>query len=115
MLTNENKEKILHDSARECGLDSHIVTVDKQSELYTHAEQMMGKMSHPRNPHKNSYLFCDSVDACFYIDRETPCVTFTARWSIANKDLDIGRMEKAIIIINKMLMSMQEGIAELMK
>lgn len=106
-LTQEQKIKILHDSARQCDLDSHITICDKKSDLQTNAEIMMGNMSHFKNPHKNSYLFFDSVDACFYIERETACVTFTARWGVGSKDLSIGKMEKALISINKMLETMQ--------
>lgn len=112
-LTQEQKIKILHDSARECNLDSHIITADKKSDLHTQAEQMMGNMSHFKNPHKNSYLHFDSVDACFYIERENACVTFTARWGVGSKDLSMDRFEKALININKMLEIMQGMINEM--
>ncbi len=102
-LTNEQKIKILHDSARKCNLDSHVTIREKKIDLQTHAEKMMGNMSHVKNPHKNSYLYFDSVDACFYIERETACVTFTARWGVGSKDLSISKIEKALISINKML------------
>jgi len=111
-LTNDRKIKILHDSSRICNLDSHVTTCEKKSELYTQAERMMGNMSYTANPHKNSYLFLDSVDACFYIERETACVTFTARWGVGSKDLSIEKFEKALILINKMLETMQGMINE---
>lgn len=111
-LTEKQKVEILHDSARICDLDSHVTVCDKKSDLQTHAERMMGNMSHVKNPHKNSYLFFDSVDACFYIERETACVTFTARWSVGSEDLSISRFEKALISINKMLETMQGMINE---
>jgi hypothetical protein len=113
MLTNEQKEKILHDSARKSGLDGHITIRGKQSELDTNAEQMMGRMSNPRNPHKNSYLYCDSVDACFYIDHDMPFVTFTARWNFGSKDLENTKYTATFIILNDMLSKMQEAITEL--
>lgn len=106
-LTQEQKIKVLHDSARECDLDSHVAIAEKQSDLQTQAERMMGRMSYTKNPHKNSYLYLDSVDGCFYIEREQACVTFTARWGVGSKDLSGGRMEKALISINKMLETMQ--------
>lgn len=38
---------------------------------------------------KNSYLYCDSVDACFfYGPTGAPTVTFTARWTYGAKDID---------------------------
>lgn len=113
MLSSDEKYNILHDSAKEIGIDSHIVVADKKSDLHTQAEQMMGNMSHFKNPHKNSYLFMDSVDACFYIYREIACVTFAAKWGAGSKDLSVERFEKAIITINKMLETMQLKINEL--
>ena len=114
MLTNEQKSEIIHKSARACGLDGHIVVADKQSNLYTYAEKFMGKMSHYKNPHKNSYLYCDSVDACFFIERDIANVTFTARWYAGSKDLNISHMEKTVITINKMLETMQCEINEIL-
>lgn len=113
ILTNEQKIKILHDSARICDLDSHVTVCEKKADLQTQAETMMGNMSHVKNPHKNSYLYFDSVDACFYIERETACVTFTARWFAGSKDLSLEKMEKALNSINKMLETMQGMINEL--
>ncbi len=113
-LTNEKKIQILHDSARQCDLDSHITVCEKKSDIQTQAEMMMGNMSFVKNPHKNSYLYFDSVDACFYIEREKACVTFTARWDVDSKDLSINRMEKALITINKMLRTMQDMINKIL-
>ena len=81
MLSNDEKYNILHDSAKEIGIDSHIFVADKKSDLHTQAE--------------------------FYIERETACVTFTARWEVGNSDLTIYKFNKAIDIINKMLETMQ--------
>lgn len=111
-LSIEQKAEIIHDSARECGLDSHITYSEKRSDLYTMAEKDMGWMGFSKNmPHKNSYLYCDSVDACFYISREDmACVTFAARWFAGSKDLTLERMEIALMYINSMLDAMQSKI-----
>lgn len=111
-LNDEQKEKIIREAAMECGLDAHMALVEQKSDLSTYAEKMMGNMSNWKNPHKNSYLYLDSVDACFHIAREKACVTFTARWYAGAKDLSAEKMEKAIITINKMLETMQIKINE---
>lgn len=114
-LTLEQKIQIIHDSARECNLDGHVVVVEKKSELHTLAEKGMGMFSWYKNmPHKNSYLYFDSVDACFYISKtDRACVVFSAKWNFGSKDLSISRFQKALISINKMLEAMQGKINEL--
>lgn len=113
-LTNDQRIKILHDSCRECGIDGHIVVAEKKSDLHTVAEKALGWLGWYKNiPHKNSYLYMDSVDACFFISKNNYAnVTFAARWSVGSKDLDIEKFETAIMIINKMLETMQLKINE---
>lgn len=114
-LTTEQRVQILHDSARECNLDSHIVISESKRDLGTVAEKALGWMAWYKNiPHKNSYLFFDSVDACFFISsNNTPSVIFTARWSIGSRDIeDMRKFEIAIPIINKMLETIQCKINE---
>ena len=114
-LNSEQIKNILHDSARKCDMDGHVVICEKKVDLQTNAERMMGNMSYVKNPHKNSYLYLDSVDACFYIERKTACVTFTARWDVGSKDLSIERMVKAIVLTGNMLEEMQRMINELLE
>jgi hypothetical protein len=115
-LTLDQKIEILHDSCRECEIDGHVVASENKSELYTVAEQAMGRFDWYKNmPHKNSYLYMDSVDACFYISKSNyACVAFTAKWCVGSKDLSIAKFEKAITIINKMLETMQSKINEVL-
>jgi hypothetical protein len=117
MLTREERSQIIHDSCRECNLDSYITTCEKSSDLITVAQKIMGWTGFIKNnPHKNSYLYFDSVDACFYInDSDEPWVTFGAKWSVGANDLSLSKFAKAITIINKMLETMKAKINELQK
>ena len=114
-LTLDQKINIIHDSARECNLDSHVVVTEKKSELHTLAEKGMGMFGWYKNmPHKNSYLYFDSVDVCLYISSsDKACVVFSARWFAGSKDLSMEKFEKALISINKILETMQCKINEL--
>jgi hypothetical protein len=114
-LTLDQKIQIIHDGARECSLDGHVAVAEKKSELSTLAEKGMGMFDWYKSiSHKNSYLYFDSVDACFYIsDNNRACVIFSAKWIVGSKDLSIERFEKAIANINKMLETMQCKINEL--
>jgi hypothetical protein len=65
-----------------------------------------GKKNTPR---KMSYLYCDSVDACFYFQGDMACCTLTARWFTGAKD--IIRLNDVGVLISKMLENMQ-GLAD---
>ena len=98
-------EVMLHDAARASGMDGHIVSEPPPG---TMAERVMTWFGGRKNtPRKNSYLYLDSVDACFfYSNFGTPTVTLTARWSCGAKDLD--RLADAAELIKTMLRAMKE-------
>lgn len=111
-MTIEQQQKILHAACEKCGLDGHLVTADKMSELYTWAEKIMHKT---KAPHKNSYVFCDTVDVCFYIDSGKACCTFAAKWRFGAADLHRDTYNKAFTTINDMLYRIQAGIDEILE
>jgi hypothetical protein len=117
ILNNDQKTVILYNACRKCNLDAHIVSAEKVSELYTLAEIGIKKFgTNFKTPHKNSYLFCDSVDACFYItDHDFPCVNITAKLTAGSKDLTIERVEKALSTINELLNAIQAEIEKIKK
>ena len=95
---------LLHDAARLCGMDGHIQTVGS-----TAAEKIMLYFGGKKNtPRKMSYLYCDSVDACFYFSNNKPCCVITARWFAGAKDLTDDKMLTAVSQIRDMLTKMQE-------
>jgi len=113
MLTVEQKANLLHDAARLTGLDSHIYDGKPQ----TAAEHLMVRTGGLKDePRKNSYLFCDTVDACFYYNGKRACCTFTARWFAGAADLEPVKIAKAMQIVSDMLENMQrladEAVAE---
>ena len=85
-FTKDQQIVMLHDAARASGMDGHIVSEPPPG---TMAERVMTWFGGRKNtPRKNSYLYLDSVDACFfYSDIGAPTVTLTARWSCGAKDL----------------------------
>lgn len=57
-------------------------------------------------PYKSSYLYCDTLDACFYYDHDGhTCVTISARWCNGAKDRD-KPIKKAFEYVQKMLDAM---------
>jgi len=103
-MVSEQQRIILHEAAKACGLDGHI-----SEHTGTVAERAMlifgGNRKQPR---KNSYLYLDSVDACFYIQQNMACCVFSARWFAASKDLN--NLAKAGMHIKRMLTEIQSRI-----
>ena len=59
-------EEAMHDSCRELGLDSHIKTIDHKKDCHTYAEKIVCNFKYRPFKVKNSYMFLDGVDFCFY-------------------------------------------------
>lgn len=103
MFTREQQKSMLYCAARSSNMDGHIVATPPATMAERAMTRFGGKASTPR---KNSYLYCDSVDACFfYGPTGAPTVAFTARWSYGAKDLD--RMGETAELIKTMLHNMQ--------
>ena len=106
-MTYEQQSEILRQAASASGMDGHI-----SEHAGTAAERVMLLFGGTkRQPRKNSYLYCNSVDACFYITDNNALCTFTAKWCVGSNDInklaDAGRM------IKKMLLEMQRRIDSL--
>ena len=107
MLTKEQQAILLHDAARISGMDGHVQPCGD-----TAAEKIMQWFGGTKTtPRKTSYLYLDSVDACFYYCNDRACVTFTARWFVGAKDLEGEKLLKAATFIQRMLENMQ-GLAD---
>lgn len=109
MFTKEQQKSMLHRAARSSNMDGHIVTTPPATMAERAMTRFGGKASTPR---KNSYLYCDSVDVCFfYGPTDAPTVTSTARWTYGAKDLD--RLSEAANLIKTMLYNMSvESVLE---
>lgn len=102
MFTKEQQKSMLHRAARSSNMDGHIVATPPVTMAEHAMTRFGGKASTPR---KNSYLYCDSVDACFfYGPTGAPTVTFTARWTYGAKDID--KLGETAELIKTMLYNM---------
>lgn len=77
-------EEAMHDSCRELGLDGHIKTIEHKKDCYTYAEEIACNFKDKPFQVKNSYMFLDGVDFCFYQDGED--VNFAISGYIARND-----------------------------
>lgn len=103
MFTKEQQKSMLHRAGIRHGR-SYRQRAASRHNGRTSYDLVRRPQEHPR---KNSYLYLDSVDACFfYSNFGTPTVTLTARWSCGAKDLD--RLADAAELIKTMLRAMKE-------
>ena len=58
-------EQAMHDTCRELGYDGHIKTIQYKKDALTYAEKIAIRFGVPKVV-KNSYMYLDSVDFCFY-------------------------------------------------
>ena len=77
-------EKAMHDSCRELGLDGHIKTIEYKKDCHTYAEKIVGNFKDRPFQVKNSYMFLDGVDFCFYNYKNE--VNFAISGCIAGND-----------------------------
>lgn len=109
-MNNSEKSAALHHAARACGFDGHIKTIEYKNQCFTRAEQIAeSRVSRPF-PVKNSYLYCDTLDTCFYFDSENnPCCAFAG--CVRYNSGDFKSMEGTAAKIKAMLFAMSAAAA----
>lgn len=87
-LTIEQERDALYNAARAVGLDSHVIYMERKGDANTYAEKLMLNSYRKGMPYKTSYLYCDTVDVCFFFDHDgRACVSMSACWRNGAKDL----------------------------
>ena len=114
-LTIDQEKEAPYQAARRLGLDAHITYMERKGDAYTYAEKLMLNSYRKGMPYKASYLYCDTVDACFFFDHDgQAAVSISARWVQGAKDL--GRpIREALDLIQKMLDAMTDETAKWLK
>lgn len=107
-LTIEQERDALYNAARRVGLDAHITYMERKGDAHTYAEKLMLNSYRKGMPYKTSYLYCDTLDACFFFDHDgRACVTISACWRHGAKDL--GKpIRDGMAYIQKMLDAMTD-------
>lgn len=105
-LTIEQERGALYNAARTVGLDAHITYMERKGDAHTYAEKLMLNSYRKGMPYKSSYLYCDTLDACFFFDHDgRACVSVSACWRDGAKDL--GKpIREGLTYIQKMLAAM---------
>lgn len=79
---------LLARAMRKCDLDSHIKNMEFKKDAGTWAERIATRFYEKACfPVKNSYMFCDSLDMCFFYDKDmVPTVTYAGYAQHLSKD-----------------------------
>lgn len=109
-LTIAQEHEALYNAAHRANLDAHIKHLSRKSDAFTAAEKLMLMQYHKDMPVKASYLYCDSLDACFFFNTAgKACVTISAFWGYGTADLG-EPIEKALKYIREMLQYMTDEV-----
>ena len=98
-------------AAKKCKLDAHIIVAYRKNDCgYTWANKIMGRWYRRKMPYKNSYMFCDTMDLCFFFNENNePMYTYAGYADLerdAREDKNVDAFKKA----NLMLKYMKEEI-----
>lgn len=105
-LTIEQERDALYNAARVVGLDAHVAYMERKGDAHTYAEKLMLNSYRKGMPYKSSYLYCDTLDVCFFFDHDGhACASVSACWRDGAKDL--GKpIREGLSYIQRMLAAM---------
>lgn len=96
-MTPERQAELITTACREVGLDTHIRWIEGKRQAQTWAERIAVRfMGAAQLPVKNSYMFCDTLDMCFfYTPQGVPQVAYAGYAAAASADLAEGKLVEA--------------------
>jgi hypothetical protein len=101
-------EKAMHDACKELGLDGHIKEIRFKKDASTYAERITLQFRKPPLAVKNSYLYLDCVNFCFFENRGE-CDFAISGYIHGNDKLDIkSAIEKALKLCELTTLKMAE-------
>ena len=97
-MTPERQAELISKACKEAGLDSHIRLIERRKEAQTWAEKIAVQFMQAGQqlPVKNSYMFCDTLDMCFfYGPGDTPEVAYAGHAGADERDITEGKLVEA--------------------
>ncbi len=109
-MTTEREAELISKACKEAGLDAHIRWIECRKEAQTWAEKMAVQFMQTGRqlPVKNSYMFCDTLDMCFfYTPKGTPQVVYAGYAHADSPDIAEGKLIEAFRKANTVLQAMK--------
>ena len=110
-MTVKQQAEAITKACSEAGIDGHIEWHNHKSDAHTWAEKisLSFKNSRRSRPVKNSYMFCDTLDMCFFYggpQNDIPYMTYAGYVTAGSSDIKndhlIDAFKKADVILQIM-------------
>ena len=77
-MTHEEQAEIIAKACGQAGIGSDIRWIENKKQADTWAERIATDCQFEKPiPVKSSYMYCNSLDMCFFYDQGTPAVAYT--------------------------------------
>ena len=99
-MTDKQQARAITKACIEAGLDSHITWHNCAADAHTWAERISVRFRDGRQPRpvKNSYMFCDTLDMCFFYggpQHDIPYMTYAGYVTAGSPDITEGKLVEA--------------------
>ena len=113
-MTADKQAELIHNACRECGLDGHVKWIEGKQDVQSWAEKIAERFRNKRNmPIKNSYMYCDQLDMCFfYTEWDLPVVTYAGYAGVKDTDITQGKLGQAFRKAREVLEAMRRLATE---
>lgn len=107
-MTKQRQAELISAACKAAGLDDHIRWIETQKQADTWAEKIAMRFKDKDSfPVKNSFMYCDTLDMCFFYDPQgVPRMTYAGFASAESPDITEGKLieafHKAIQVLNAM-------------
>lgn len=112
-MTDKWQAEAITEACKEAGLDGHITWHNRATDAHTWAERISVRFRNSRQPRpvKNSYMFCDSLDMCFFYSGpqyDIPYMTYAGYVTADSSDITDNKLTEAFNKAGKVLRIMKQ-------
>ena len=110
-MTPEKQAELIQKACRENNLDQHIKWICSNRDATTAAERFANRhrFQGERLPVKNSCMYCENMDICFFFDRcGNACFSYAGHTITGAPNLVKHHLQRAFSIAEKVVSRMQE-------
>lgn len=108
-MTAKQRAELIYEACKENNLDGHITWIEGRRRAQTWAERIAVRFkgSDPL-PVKNSYMYCDTLDMCFfYNEHGTASMAYAGYVTTSSSDITEGKLVKAFQTAEAVLKTMK--------
>lgn len=108
-MTPERQAELIYKACKEAGLDSHIRFIERKKDAQTWAEKIAVQFFRGGQfPVKNSYMYCNTLDMCFFFGPgNTPKIAYAGHAGAREKDITEGKLIEAFRKADTVLRAME--------